>query len=295
MYTVYSIQYRHANIAGAVAVKDSFSNFHHYHPSAEMSTFEGLKVGYWNIRGLCAPLRMMVMYSGTPFHAVTYQLTEKPEGGLDSSSWFGAKPALKEANPLMNLPYIIDGDLVISQTNACFSYLGRKLKMMGDNSREEVECEQLLCECMDLRNKVVGVSYGGSEDLGAWFEKDPSASLGKLDAWLSSKYVDGKEFAPFFVGTKACAADFHIWEMCDQFTVLGKVAGGMNPLAKYPFLSKFHVGFAALPANAKYLSSKLSKLPMNNMMAAFGSAPDGSKFPLGTGAPITWADTDGMY
>ncbi len=90
-----------------------------------MST-ESVVVGYWSIRGLGAPLRMMVMYAGVPLQAENYDVTMPAEGGFDLSHWFGTKPALKERNALVNLPYIIDGDFVVSQSNACCVYLGRK-------------------------------------------------------------------------------------------------------------------------------------------------------------------------
>ena len=40
--------------------------------------------------------------------------------------WFkDDKPALLKTNYLTNLPYIIDGDFVLAQTDACINYLGR--------------------------------------------------------------------------------------------------------------------------------------------------------------------------
>ena len=65
-------------------------------------------VGYWGIRGLGAPLRMMVLFhGGYKLHCENYDLLDKPEGGYDASAWFDKKPALKEKQPLINLPYII--------------------------------------------------------------------------------------------------------------------------------------------------------------------------------------------
>ena len=75
-----------------------------------------------------------------------YFLQEVEDGKYDCSEWFTAKKELKKQNPLINLPYIIDGNRLISQTNACFSYLGRKLDMWGSTEDEAIECEQLLCE-----------------------------------------------------------------------------------------------------------------------------------------------------
>ena len=40
--------------------------------------------------------------------------------------WFkDNKPDLLKTNYLVNLPYIIDGDFVLAQTDACINYLGR--------------------------------------------------------------------------------------------------------------------------------------------------------------------------
>jgi glutathione S-transferase len=97
------------------------------------------------------------MYSSCPLNAISYDVVYNDEGKLSNVSWFkDDKPPLKEKNPLANLPYVVDGDIVICQSNACFSYLGRKLGLWGKNVADEVKCEELLCEIMDVRNKVVG-------------------------------------------------------------------------------------------------------------------------------------------
>ncbi len=76
-----------------------------------MST-EPITVGYWSIRGLAAPLRMMVMYAGRALNNVMYDCADV-NGHFDRSEWLTKKPALKDKNPFMNLPYVIDGDKVI--------------------------------------------------------------------------------------------------------------------------------------------------------------------------------------
>ena len=79
-------------------------------PSIRMSalTNDLVVVGYWGIRGLAAPLRMMVLFhGGYKLQCENYDLLDKPEGGFDASAWFSKKPELKEKHPLINLPYII--------------------------------------------------------------------------------------------------------------------------------------------------------------------------------------------
>ena len=84
---------------------------------------------------------MVMAHPDCTLNCVNYDLKVKPESAadnlqFDASNWFAYKPHLKEMNPLINLPYIVDGDIVISQTNACFTYLGRKFNMLGTTDVE---------------------------------------------------------------------------------------------------------------------------------------------------------------
>jgi len=55
---------------------------------------------------MTAPLRMMLCFRDVVFENKAYRVNEE----FDRSVWLvDAKPALKEKNALMNLPYIQDG------------------------------------------------------------------------------------------------------------------------------------------------------------------------------------------
>ncbi len=87
---------------------------------------ESITVGYWSIRGLAAPLRMMVMYAGVKLQAENFDCIENStKDGFDVSSWFRVKEVYKAKNPLINLPFVEDGDVLVTQSNACFSHLGK--------------------------------------------------------------------------------------------------------------------------------------------------------------------------
>ena len=108
---------------------------------------------------------------------VMYDVKEASSSALgdwDMESWLNDKKWLKEQFPLINLPFLVecggesmDGKgsrpRVICQTNAILSYLGRELNMMGTTKAEQSQCEELLCEIMDLRNLMVGFAYRGVE------------------------------------------------------------------------------------------------------------------------------------
>jgi hypothetical protein len=72
-------------------------------------------------------LRAMVMYGGVPLNNVMYDCMPKEDGSFDASAWLTVKPELTTVNSLVNLPCVVDGEMVVSQTNANLAYLGRQL------------------------------------------------------------------------------------------------------------------------------------------------------------------------
>lgn len=225
-----------------------------------------LVVGYWSIRGLGAPLRMMCEYAGIDYEAKCYQAKAKEGGGWDVSAWFGVKPALVEKNALMNLPYIVDGDTVVAQTNACFTYLGRRLGLNGSNDAELTRVEQILCQVMDLRNDAVKLFYGGDiAGLEAHLATAVQTHYGKLNNFF------GQTGLKYSAADEVRTSDFHLFEMLDQHETLAKDLGKPSPMTAFPKLQAFYAAFKALPAIAKYLDGPLHQLPCNNLMACWGA------------------------
>ena len=262
-----------------------------------MSGFENLAIGYWNMKGLGAQLRAMAMYGGVPFKAECW--TWPPDIDYKASEWFTTQKAIyKECNPLINLPYIVDAGNVITQSNACMLYLGRKLDMLGSNLIELSMCEQLLCETYDLRNIMTGFAYSSKseEEVPGFIRKftNPNGPLGKCTSVLlmNDEYSNS---TPFLVGKKASAPDFHLWEMLDQFINVCKFFKQGDILQQtFPKAYEFHQCFSKLPQMQKYLNSALHKdVGFNNLGAFFGGMPDGSKYVQGT--HTVPPDATGMY
>jgi hypothetical protein len=91
---------------------------------------------------------MMCEYANVCYEAINYNVAEKvdPQTGnvvYDASSWFNEKPEVLKKNPLANLPYIEDGDMVICQSNACLLYLGDKLGLLGNTPQQKIECDMV--------------------------------------------------------------------------------------------------------------------------------------------------------
>jgi len=242
-------------------------------------------IGYWSIRGLGAPLTMMMCAAKTPFTLFLYDILEEGDAGWTSEYFGGKVDYIKDfKQPLWNLPFCVDrkSERVVVQTNAVFAHLGRSCGMYGDDEAATSEIEQLLCEIYDLRNVMTGYAYGGGDPSSVL--ANAKKHLAKLEQWLeiqAEKFQSKESHADKKVKTavvhlvngKFSAPDFHLFEMLDQFESFAE-ANGEELYKDMDRIKSFKEGFATLPENQFYLNSWLHKdLPFNNCMAKFGSLP----------------------
>jgi len=232
-------------------------------------------LGYWSIRGLGAPLTMMLCAAKTPFSLYLYDIVE--DGESWTSDYFGAKTGYIEdySQPLWNLPFCVNNaeKKVLTQTNAIFNHVGRACGMLGDDEMSTSQCESLLCEIYDLRNVMVGFAYGSSEDA-ASILANGMKHLKKIEAVLEIEAKKSTGEVVHLVNGKFSAPDFHLFEMLDQFEAFCKTYELGDLYTDLKRLQQFKEGFAKLDENKPYLESWLHKeLPFNNCMARFGSLP----------------------
>jgi len=210
---------------------------------------------YWDIRGLAQPARLLLSYTGTDFE--DRQLSCGPAPDFDRSCWIDTKFSLGLDFP--NLPYFIDGDIKITQSNAILRYIGRKNNMCGSTEMERARVDMAADQVMDLRNGFVRLCYNPD------FDNLKSGYLTNLTGTL--------ELFSNFLGTNSWLAgetltfpDFHFYEMLDQHKQLSS-----DCLSKFPNLVAYCQRFEELPKIAAYMKSdKFMKAPLNNKMAKFG-------------------------
>lgn len=234
-------------------------------------------IGYWSIRGLGAPLTMMMCAAKVPFTLFLYDIVEEGDDGWNSE-YFAAKAEFIEnfKEPLMNLPFCVDREKkrFITQTNAIFAHLGRSCAMFGDDKIATSECEQLLCEIYDLRNVMTNSVYGESDINVDSILTRGKTHMKKLEQWLEIQAEKtGKDKVLHLVNGKLTAPDFALYEMLDQFQALAE-ENKQDLYTDLKRIKEFKDGFEALPENQFYLNSWLhNELPFNNCMAKFGSLP----------------------
>ena len=259
-------------------------------------------VGYWSTKGLGSVCRQIVLYSGITLKAKNYKLQPIVNGELvtyDGSEWTeNDKLKLKNKNSLINLPYIEliddnDNNIVISQSNACLSYLGRKFNMFGNNEIEETQCEQLLLETHDLRNIITSFAYTHfkNKDLEhkvakdvftKSFQNNNEGKIQKFEQWFDAKINDNK----LFLLKDISSADFNLFDVLDFYIEFLKHYNFTEEKdnkkilanAGYPYLNNYYNHFINLPKMKKYFNSIFYTFPYTNKSANFGSGIKGNKW-----------------
>nr|XP_022302683.1 glutathione S-transferase Mu 3-like [Crassostrea virginica] len=211
-------------------------------------------LGYWKIRGLAQPIRLLLNYAGEEFEDVQYEQGDAPE--YSREAWFSVKNTLGLAFP--NLPYYIDGDIKITQSNSILRYIGEKHGLLGKSAKEKVDCDMMVENAMDFRNGVVRLCYNKDyEKLKDDYFKNVMDKLKQFNAFLGDK--------SWFAGENITICDFPMYELLDQHKL-------MKPgiLDGFPNLVKFVERFESLPKIKAYMASdKFMSRPVNNKVAGF--------------------------
>lgn len=214
-------------------------------------------LGYWNIRGLAQPIRLMLAYAETDFEDKKYAYGPAPE--FDRSEWTKEKNTL--GLPFPNLPYYIDGSLKLTQSITIMRYLARKLKLDPENEEDRVRSDMIEQQISDIRSTFTRMCYNPD------FEKLKEEYLKSLPAVLKSLSSFLGERQWFASAEKLTYVDFMVYETLDHHKV-------MTPdcLNDFQNLKDFVERFEGLPTIKKYMkSSDFLKYPLNGDMAVFGS------------------------
>ena len=259
-----------------------------------------ITVGYWSTKGLGSVCRMVVLYSGYSLKAKNYRLLpimKDDSFTYDGSEWHEEdKINLKKRNSLINLPYIeltnSDGtELLISQSNACLSFLGRKFNMYGKNEVDVSQCEQLLLETNDLRNVITSFAYthfknkdleneAAKDVFTRAFQNNNVGKIQKFENWMKESQNNENYF---LINNEITIPDFNLFDILDFYVEFLKYYNFVNDKniknifnkIGYPNISKFYNNFIQLPKMQKYLNSIFYKLPYTNKSARFGSGTQG--------------------
>ncbi|KAJ8604473.1 hypothetical protein CTAYLR_000955 [Chrysophaeum taylorii] len=212
---------------------------------------------YWDICGLAQPIRLALACAGVEFVDVRIDAGHPPSDSY-KQVWFDRKPDVAAAGCLFtNLPYLIDGNLKIAQSNAILLHVGRKFNLLGDNP---VGVDLALAQGTDLDNALTGTCYREAFNLEPLLQ-----SRLKLDEWAAM--LGAK---PFMTGDTLTVADLKIYETFRKIKIAAGHCNLTSPFDKHPTLSAFIDRVEAHPPVAAYQKSPAYRArPLNNPHAQF--------------------------
>lgn len=168
-------------------------------------------LAYWKIRGFACGMQYLFKHLGVDYNWKTYEQTVNPDGTISVANWTDEKFKLGLDFP--NIPYIIDGDFKVSESNACYEYICAKWKpeYLGKDPEERGRLAMIFGVWMNLRNGVVFKCYSGSIDR--------SPNLECIDKFLPGiyKFLGNNKF---IIGNNVVWLDFAFYELINLMVFL---------------------------------------------------------------------------
>lgn len=166
-----------------------------------------LELGYWALRALGEPARLILRQSGAEWKDAAIPLNDEGK-----ALWFGDKKTNMGLD-FPNLPYLIDGDVKVTQSVAVYRHLGRKFDLypdLADQSRGDM-FEQYI---MDLRSGITKLCFQADFE-----ETAKPAFIATLDLKLGelTKFIGA---GPWVVGEKLTYLDFLGYEILQHLKAL---------------------------------------------------------------------------
>lgn len=234
--------------------------------AAAVPAAEPVVIGYWAIRGLAQPIRNLCRYMGIAWKDELFTQGDAPEYSRDE--WLKAKDAMADELAYPNLPYMKDGAVRITQSQAIMRYLARtygagKGLYEGD-AATLAAIDEAMEQAVDLRNAVTRCAYGAYP-----FAKLRDEMLpGHLAGFERVLGKPGR--GPWLAGGEApTLADFVLTEVLTQLRdMVSELDSGKAALAAYPAVAAYFERWNALPFMAAALADPAyMHRPHNNKIA----------------------------
>ena len=197
-------------------------------------------LGYWAIRGLAAPARLLLRVLNVPFEDVLYEQGDAP--GFSRDAWLSVKHTL--GLDFANLPYLMDTatGVKLSQSQAILRYIARQYGagsgVYEGTPAQLAAVDQAMDVVIDARQAMTRWAYTGSS-ADEFFASTIAPHLAALEAYVQAH---GQAFV---VGPALSLADFVCYEVLHALHVLSVEATGKDVLAAYAglagYLARFQV------------------------------------------------------
>ena len=229
----------------------------------------GLILAYWDIRGLCQPIRLALAYKNVKYTDVRIDCGNPADKENYKKLWFDVKPEVGKTVKFVNLPYLMDGDgdsnnekVAISQSQAILRYVGRKYNLMGTN---EVVTDVLLSEVYDFDSAFTGMCY---RNFGQMKEYCQTKLPKMLDMYAEQLALFGNTF---IAGKEVSIVDFKFYELLSKWKIVeSDVSIATNCIGSNKAISTYIERMEKLAGVKEYIESDVCiRRPINNAHAMF--------------------------
>jgi len=208
-------------------------------------------IGYWAIRGLAEPIRLLAEYCGVKYNQKKYTKYE---------DWVADKATLGADFP--NLPYLIDGDKKLTESDAIAHYIvikGGKKELLGKTDDDIVNLALVRGVFGDAKSAFMRTVY--SPDYATTVEGALTGSIHPKFANLDKHMGSGTGLT----GTGLTYIDFFFYEFAQLLLAKDKTI-----LDKYTNLKRLVDEVENLPAIQAYKKSdRFNARPFNGPSATF--------------------------
>nr|XP_039261466.1 glutathione S-transferase Mu 1-like [Styela clava] len=211
---------------------------------------------YWDLRGIAEPARMLLEYGGIEYEDRRMSVSDHPK-------WLVEKFSLGLDFP--NLPYIIDGDVKLSESWAIYRYIGKKISLFPASEEDQRHSDMLQGVINDIRVGLIRFMYDA--DLYKKIDELRKNQSEKVD--LIEKYLKGRKF---LIGNDLSYLDFALFETFDQHRLFFT-----DIFDQSPNIQNYMERFESLPPIANYLSSSRYKFPITAPMATWGGQKENDR------------------
>ena len=156
-----------------------------------------------------------------------------------------------------NLPYLIDGDLKLSESEAIFRYISNKYnpELLGKNTEDKAKVDMLYSFSTDIRKASYNIAYETGD-------RNAIQALAFERFAPISKFLGDKDF---IVGSYVTFPDFYISEQIEMFDFFCN-QGGLTK--RLPNLATYRDRMTALSGVKEYRESdRFLKRPFNGKRA----------------------------
>jgi len=199
-------------------------------------------LGYWGVRGRGGVIRMLLHHAEVQFEDKHY---------VDFETWFKVdKPALAQNGmDFPNLPYLIDGDVKISESRVLIEYLGRKYDLDATTETERIRIG-LAMEIMEgYKQGVTQIAYppqcvSNRQEVHEKLYKEYEEQIPDKVVAVS-KFLGNRNW---MAGDRITYADFVVYDVLDWMGILfspkyieadGNLNAYMKRIEELPGVKKF--------------------------------------------------------